>query len=174
LTACSDARNYIVLGDPAVRLVFGAGETRKVETMAGETVVIPPVNSGAPVVSVSSATVVAPETALRNFGIKEDVLSGLNAALASIGDTLQKAVQTVTTLTVTTYTNGQLDKGLQGATLRAQTKISLTGDTESIVPEDAGKVDDAVWKIHTDALDRAIQNRTKLLRVILSLLGPGK
>jgi len=100
-------------------------------------------------------------------------MAGLNSALESVGDALKSALATVTTLTVTTYTNTSLAQGRTGAVLRAQTTISLGGNTESIVPEDDGKVDDAVWKIHTDALDRAIQNRTELLRVMLSAVGLG-
>jgi hypothetical protein len=109
----------------------------------------------------------------RAFGMKEDVLAGLNNAVSTIGAALEKAVQTVTWLTVTTYTSDQIGQGLQCATLRAQTKLSLLGATESIIPENAGKVDDALWKIHTDALDRAIQNRAKMFEVLLSTLGMG-
>jgi hypothetical protein len=56
------------------------------------------------------------------------------------------------------------DGAFTGAKLRAMTVASLDGSTVVCVPETNGQVDAALWKIHSDALEKALANRIELLR----------
>ena len=44
------------------------------------------------------------------------------------------------------------------------TIASLDGNTVVCVPEQDGKIDDALWKIHSDTFDKALANRVELLK----------
>jgi hypothetical protein len=72
-------------------------------------------------------------------------------------------VEDLTTLEVKTYTSA--DGTEEGARLRASTKIKLEGSSEVIVPERDGAVDDAVWKIHCEAVAMAVENRAKMMQI---------
>ena len=54
------------------------------------------------------------------------------------------------------------------ARLRALTRINIDGDTLVCVPEEAGEVDQAVWAIHAEMVQRAQAGRAELLRTALS------
>jgi hypothetical protein len=64
------------------------------------------------------------------------------------------------------YVNGVLT----GAELRAVTIANLDGNTVVCVPEQDGKVDDALWKIHSDTFDKALANRVELLKTAASAI----
>jgi hypothetical protein len=64
------------------------------------------------------------------------------------------------------YLNGVLT----GAELRAVTIANLDGNTVVCVPEQDGKVDDALWKIHSDTFDKALANRVELLKTAASAI----
>jgi hypothetical protein len=59
------------------------------------------------------------------------------------------------------YKNGRFT----GARLCALTRIGIGGNTLACLPTMAdGKVDDVVWKIHCDAVDKALANRTETIK----------
>jgi hypothetical protein len=143
--ACNDARNYIVLGDPFARL-----RTKEVAKEA-------PVVQEEPLV-------------VAEYGLFSDVRESASSLSASVERMVERvsaavgrAVEDLTTLEVKTYTSA--DGTEEGARLRASTKIKLEGSSEVIVPERDGAVDDAVWKIHCEAVAMAVENRAKMMQI---------
>jgi hypothetical protein len=76
----------------------------------------------------------------------------------------------VTSVHVSTYVSDNItavklvDGVLSGAELRAVSIANLDGNTVVCVPEQDGKVDDALWKIHSDTFDKALANRVEMLK----------
>jgi hypothetical protein len=90
-----------------------------------------------------------------------------------LGQTLEAAVDNATSLEVSTYVSDDLsgvnyDKGRFGgnAKLRALTRINLDGDTLACVPADGGDIDESLWKIHLDMVQRAQANRAELIKAV--------
>jgi len=110
--------------------------------------------------------------------------SSLKDAAQTIGAWLAESFQTVTSVQVSTYVSDNIDDvkyeggSFTGAKLRAMTIASLDGNTKVCVPEQQDKVDDALWKIHSDIFDKALANRVEMLRTaaaaIASLVPGGK
>ena len=88
--------------------------------------------------------------------VQERLTSALQQFADKLGQTLEKAIDNVTSLEVSTYVSDSMhdvtyeDGKYTGATLRALTRISLDGDTLACVPAEAGAIDQALWAIHTD------------------------
>ena len=108
-----------------------------------------------------------------DFGIFDSAkaaASSLQDAAQKIGAWLAESFQTVTTVQVRTYVSDNIetvtyaDGNFTGAKLRAVTIASLDGNTKVCVPEDEGKVDDVLWKIHSDIFDKALANRVEMLK----------
>ena len=101
--------------------------------------------------------------------------------MEKIGISLKEAVDNLTTIEVCTYVSDDVtavkyeDGSFTGAKLRALTRSSLDGKTLVCVPEQDGKVDDALWKIHSDAVERALANRNEMIKLavgaVTSLVG---
>jgi hypothetical protein len=122
------------------------------------------------------------------FGILGDSLDfvrrGVGVSVQKAMDSLQKLVEGLTTTQVLTYVSDDLagvkvaGDRFEGARLRAMTRLSLNGDTLVCVPETAdGKVDDAVWKLHLEAVDKALTSRADLIRSLaaaINVLNPLK
>ncbi|HEX2692146.1 MAG TPA: hypothetical protein VHN14_36300 [Kofleriaceae bacterium] len=188
----NDARNYAVIGDPAVRLP-GAGEparaSRDSTTLRGDTR-----EPGASEMSDDKQALAereaghgeAPRTKAEPlsygwFGDKDETDDKQPGALARLGNKLGEVLSEVlgdaAVLEVKTYTSEDLQAlaggeplHASGARLRAYTRCKLDGDTEVCVPVAAGgAVDEALWTLHVEMVKQAQTHRAELLKTVLSL-----
>ncbi len=64
-----------------------------------------------------------------------------------------------------TYENGRFTGT---AKLRAMTRVNLAGNTLVCVPEKDGEIDETLWTIHADMVQRAQAHRAELLKSAVS------
>jgi hypothetical protein len=184
----SDARNYAVIGDPAVRIPTAGeqpGARRDPITLRDAR------DPGAEMTDHTPHTT-APDDgddarptrdaleppAYSWFGTKDDKQPGALVRLGNkVGEVLGEVLGDAAVLEVKTYTSDNLQavadgQPLQatGARLRAYTRCKLDGDTEVCVPVTAaGAVDEALWTLHVEMVKQAQAHRSELLKTVLSL-----
>ena len=176
----NDARDYAVIGDPAVRI--GAPEGALGDRARSSAVEI----SGAAGQPPDDPRGAVPPTAgdeldYRWFGRDADGKPGVLTQLAqSVFGALHRAVSDVLSLEVTTYL-GDYEGARAAATgaaaaparPRAYTCCKIDGDTILSVPvDDRGAVDAELWALHERAVEQARAQRADTFKLILSLL-PG-
>jgi hypothetical protein len=98
------------------------------------------------------------------------VASSLQKAAEDIGKWLANTFESMTSVHVATYVSDNLAEVkyqggvFAGARLRAVTHAGIEGNTLVCVPEQDGRVDDILWKIHSDIVEKALANRVEMLR----------
>ena len=183
----NDARNYAIVGDPAVRL-YGHAPVEMADIERAQSVRL----------SRASGPAGPPPTDPRLlsagwFGGKDDDDDGdgddkekepgvFERLGRKVTDTLSKVLEDAVTLEVKTYVSPDIQRLADGearpsdegsAQLRAYTRCALDGDTEVFVPTTRdGQIDENLWKLHLEMVKQAQEHRAAMLETVVSLLTP--
>jgi hypothetical protein len=115
-----------------------------------------------------------PSPAPAERGPVDVALDKLRAALQTIGEKVEEFASDVTTLEVRTYVSDRLDRldddFFTTTEPRALTRVDLDGDTDVVVPLDEGRLDETLWRIHSDTVAQAQAHREAMLRTVLELV----
>jgi hypothetical protein len=180
----------VILGDPAVRMMVAESngdEHPSRNTISISPTVQPVSEPPTPLEEIAESTTTQP--ALPGFPgeispdyglidsfrqVQSGVSTSLQQFVNKLGTFLTQALDDASTLEVTTYVSDDLNEvkyengKFQGATLRAVTRMKIDGDTLVCVPEMAGEVDQELWKVHTDMVQLAQDNRMEFLRTVVN------
>jgi hypothetical protein len=107
----------------------------------------------------------------------KSVLDSLKSALETLSNKIVDFANDVTTLEVRTFVSDRIEDvrpdgavGFTHAQQRAMTHIDFDGDTQVVVPVDAGQIDQALWRIHLETVEQAQAHRQAMLKTIGELM----
>lgn len=180
-----DARNYVVVGDPAARIPIAMPDESPTARPDLGTITVsaaakpstpqtPPTRTRAPV---SGEAYAAEEDFAVAFGLRDqfsDLSESLRKFTDQLAESLKEAAKDISTLEVKTYTTDDLSavtaQSEGHARLRALTHIAFDGDMKVFVPQDReGEVDRALWEVHLEMVREAQANRAQFLQAMAEM-----